>query len=101
MYSPEFEIKALISILNHPNHQCLGRSPTPKSISGLCQTGAKREPSPNAHDGDSGELYRRFGLNDREIGIIAGATPKRQYYYKTDEHQRIFDLALGPLSLAV
>jgi type IV secretion/conjugal transfer VirB4 family ATPase len=57
-------------------------------------------PNPNAHDTDSGALYRRFGLNDREIEIIAGATPKRQYYYKTDEHQRIFDLALGPLALA-
>jgi type IV secretory pathway VirB4 component len=41
-----------------------------------------------------------IGLNDREIEIIAGATPKRQYYYKTDEHQRIFDLAPGPLALA-
>jgi len=39
-------------------------------------------------------------LNDREIEIVSGATPKRQYYYKTDEHQRIFDLALGPLALA-
>jgi type IV secretion system protein VirB4 len=57
-------------------------------------------PNPNAHDADSGALYRRFGLNDREIEIIAGAIPKRQYYYKTDEHQRIFDLALGPLALA-
>jgi type IV secretion system protein TrbE len=57
-------------------------------------------PNPNAHDADSGALYRRFGLNDREIEIVAGATPKREYYYKTDEHQRIFDLALGPLTLA-
>ena len=57
-------------------------------------------PNPNAFDADSGALYRRFGLNDREIEIVSGATPKRQYYYKTDEHQRIFDLALGPLALA-
>jgi type IV secretion system protein VirB4 len=57
-------------------------------------------PNPNAEDQDGGALYRRFGLNDREIEIIAGATPKRDYYYKSDEHQRIFDLALGPLALA-
>jgi type IV secretion/conjugal transfer VirB4 family ATPase len=57
-------------------------------------------PNPNAKDEDGGALYRRFGLNDREIEIIAGATPKRDYYYKSDEHQRLFDLALGPLALA-
>ena len=57
-------------------------------------------PNPNAKDEDGGALYRRFGLNDREIEIIAGATPKRDYYFKTDEHQRIIDLALGPLALA-
>ena len=44
--------------------------------------------------------YRRFGLNDREIEIIAGATPKRDYYCRTDEHQRLIDLTLGPLALA-
>jgi type IV secretion system protein TrbE len=52
-------------------------------------------PNPNAHDVGSGALYQRFGLNDREIEIIAGATPKREYYLRTDEHQRVFDLALG------
>jgi type IV secretion system protein TrbE len=57
-------------------------------------------PNPNALDEDSGALYRRFGLNEREIEIIAQATPKRQYYYRTDEHQRLFDLVLGPMALA-
>jgi type IV secretion system protein TrbE len=57
-------------------------------------------PNPNATDEDSGALYRRFGLNDREIEIISEATPKRQYYYRTDEHQRLFDMVLGPTALA-
>jgi type IV secretion/conjugal transfer VirB4 family ATPase len=57
-------------------------------------------PNPNARDVDSGALYQRFGLNEREIEIIAGATPKKDYYLRTDEHQRVFDLALGPLALA-
>jgi type IV secretion/conjugal transfer VirB4 family ATPase len=57
-------------------------------------------PNPNARDQDSGAVYRRFGLNDREIEIIAGATPKRDYYCRTDEHQRLIDLVLGPLTLA-
>src|SRR5258705_6539299 len=58
-------------------------------------------PNPNAKDEDGGALYRRFGLNEREIEIIAEATPKRDYYYKSDEHQRLFDLALWALGLAL
>jgi type IV secretion/conjugal transfer VirB4 family ATPase len=57
-------------------------------------------PNPNARDEDGGKLYRRFGLNEREIELIAGGIPKREYYLRTDEHQRVFDLALGPLALA-
>lgn len=57
-------------------------------------------PNANARDQDSGELYRRFGLNDREIEIVSSAVPKREYYIRTDEHQRLIDLALGPLALA-
>ena len=57
-------------------------------------------PNPNARDEQGGKMYRRFGLNEREIEIIAGATPKREYYLRTDEHQRLVDLALGPLALA-
>jgi type IV secretion system protein VirB4 len=57
-------------------------------------------PNANARDEDSGAIYRRFGLNDREIELIAGATPKKDYYVRTDEHQRLIDLVLGPLALA-
>jgi type IV secretion/conjugal transfer VirB4 family ATPase len=57
-------------------------------------------PNPNARDEQGGKMYRRFGLNEREIEIIANAIPKREYYVRTDEHQRLVDLELGPLSLA-
>jgi type IV secretion system protein TrbE len=57
-------------------------------------------PNANARDQDSGAIYQRFGLNDREIEIIAGATPKKEYYCRTDDHQRLIDLTLGPLALA-
>jgi type IV secretory pathway VirB4 component len=57
-------------------------------------------PNPNARDVDGGALYQRFGLNEREIEIISGGIPKREYYLRTDEHQRLIDLALGPLALA-
>jgi type IV secretion system protein VirB4 len=45
-------------------------------------------------------IYRRFGLNDRQIEIIALATPKRDYYCQSALGNRLFDLGLGPLALA-
>jgi type IV secretion system protein VirB4 len=57
-------------------------------------------PNPNARDEQGGKMYRRFGLNEREIDIIANAIPKHEYYVRTDEHRRLVDLALGPLALA-
>ena len=45
-------------------------------------------------------IYQRFGLNDRQIEIIAGATPKRDYYCQSALGNRLFDLGLGPLALA-
>jgi type IV secretion system protein VirB4 len=47
-----------------------------------------------------GGVYRRFGLNDRQIEIIASATPKRDYYCHSALGNRLFDLGLGPLALA-
>ena len=46
-------------------------------------------------------LYEAFGLNDRQIEIIAHATPKRDYYYESSVGHRLFDLALGPTALAL
>jgi type IV secretion system protein VirB4 len=45
-------------------------------------------------------VYRRFGLNDRQIEIVARATPKRDYYVQTRRGNRLFDLGLGPVALA-
>lgn len=47
-----------------------------------------------------GNVYRRFGLNDRQIEIIASATPKRDYYCQSALGNRLFDLGLGPVALA-
>ncbi|MFO1103667.1 MAG: conjugal transfer protein TrbE [Methylocystis sp.] len=46
-------------------------------------------------------VYRRFGLNDRQIEIIARATPKRDYYCQSRRGNRLFELGLGPLALAL
>ncbi|WBO24332.1 conjugal transfer protein TrbE [Sphingomonas abietis] len=45
--------------------------------------------------------YERFGLNARQIELIARATPKRHYYLQSFRGNRLFDLAMGPIALAL
>ncbi len=45
-------------------------------------------------------VYRRFGLNDRQIEILARAAPKRDYYCQSRRGNRLFELGLGPVALA-
>ncbi|MER9291539.1 conjugal transfer protein TrbE [Mesorhizobium sp. M0510] len=45
-------------------------------------------------------IYRRFGLNDRQIEILARATPKRDYYFQSRRGNRLFELGLGEVALA-
>jgi type IV secretion system protein VirB4 len=44
--------------------------------------------------------YEQLGLNERQLGILASAFPKRQYYYQSRIGNRLFDLDLGPVALA-
>ena len=46
-------------------------------------------------------IYRRFGLNDRQIEILARAAPKRDYYCQSRRGNRLFDLGLGEVALAL
>ena len=57
-------------------------------------------PNSFARDEDASALYRRMGLNKRQIEILATAVQKRHYYYVSDKGRRLYDLALGPLALA-
>ena len=57
-------------------------------------------PNPAALEDISRATYERFGLNRRQIEIIAGATPKRDYYFQSRAGNRLFDLALGEVALA-
>ena len=57
-------------------------------------------PNVFARDEDTSALYRRMGLNSRQIEILATALPKQQYYYSSEYGHRLYDLALGPLALA-
>jgi type IV secretion system protein VirB4 len=45
-------------------------------------------------------IYRRFGLNDSQIKIVATATPKRDYYFQSRRGNRKFELGLADIALA-
>lgn len=44
--------------------------------------------------------YEMFGLNERQIELIARATPKRHYYLQSRRGNRLFELGLGAIALA-
>jgi hypothetical protein len=46
-------------------------------------------------------VYLEFGLSEPEIALIAGAAMKRDYFYTSPLGRRLFQLDLGPLSLAL
>jgi len=59
-------------------------------------------PNDKALEDSLKEKYFMFGLNQRQVEIIAGAVRKKQYYYVSPLGCRLYDLALEhcPLSLA-
>jgi len=57
-------------------------------------------PNERAMEPQGHEAYERFGLNDRQIELIARAVPKRQYYLQSRRGNRLFELGLGPVALA-
>lgn len=57
-------------------------------------------PNASALEPQSRETYERFGLNARQVEIIAAATPKRDYYLQSRDGDRLFDLQLGEVARA-
>ncbi len=57
-------------------------------------------PNDRAREPHSRAFYERLGLNGRQIGLIANATPKRDYYLVARDGCRLFELGLGPATLA-
>ncbi|WP_110648146.1 conjugal transfer protein TrbE [Salinicola peritrichatus] len=57
-------------------------------------------PNPQATEPQIRTIYEGFGLNARQIEIVATAEPKRDYYYQSRLGNRLFDLDLGPVTLA-
>jgi type IV secretion system protein VirB4 len=56
-------------------------------------TGTAENPGPR-------DFYRALGLNEMQIEIIRSATKKKHYYLVSPEGRRLFDLGLGPVTLA-
>ena len=57
-------------------------------------------PNERALEPQIAAIYRRFGLNDRQIEILSRATPKRDYYCQSRRGNRLFELGLGEVALA-
>ncbi|WP_454919103.1 conjugal transfer protein TrbE [Xanthobacter sediminis] len=58
-------------------------------------------PNDRAVEPQIAAIYRRFGLNDRQIELIARATPKRDYYCQSRRGNRLFELGLSEIALAL
>ena len=58
-------------------------------------------PNDRAIEPQSQAAYVRFGLNARQIELVSRATPKRQYYLQSARGNRLFELGLGPVALAL
>jgi type IV secretion system protein VirB4 len=58
-------------------------------------------PNDRAIEPQSRAAYERFGLNERQIELVSRATPKRHYYLQSARGNRLFELGLGPVALAL
>lgn len=58
-------------------------------------------PNDRAIEPQSRAIYESFGLNDRQIELVASSIPKRDYYYQSQRGNRMFELGLGPIGLAL
>jgi type IV secretion system protein TrbE len=58
-------------------------------------------PNDRALEPQARSVYERFGLNARQVEILSLAAPKREYYAQTARGNRLFELGLGPIALAL
>ncbi len=58
-------------------------------------------PNDRALEPQARSVYERFGLNARQVEILSVAAPKRDYYAQTARGNRLFELGLGPVALAL
>lgn len=58
-------------------------------------------PNDRATEPQIAAAYQRFGLNERQIAILSRAIPKRDYYCQSRRGNRLFELGLGSVALAL
>jgi type IV secretion system protein VirB4 len=58
-------------------------------------------PNDRAAEPQARAAYERFGLNATQIDTIARATPKRHYYLQSARGNRLFELGIGPVAMAL
>ena len=73
----------------------LAQSPILATVKESCYTKIYLPNATALDDERSRDFYRGFGLNDSQIGLIATATPKREYYFTSPLGNRLFSLNLG------
>ncbi|HEX8569780.1 MAG TPA: conjugal transfer protein TrbE [Caulobacteraceae bacterium] len=78
----------------------VARSPIASTLIESCPTQVFL-PNPRALEPASADLYRLFGLNRRQLELIAYAAPKRSYYWRQSHGRRLFDLKLSGATLAL
>lgn len=78
----------------------IARSPIAASLIESCPTQIFL-PNPRALEPASAEHYRAFGLNDRQLELIAYANPKGSYYWRQPQGRRLFELKLTGAALSI
>jgi type IV secretion system protein VirB4 len=58
-------------------------------------------PNDRAIEPQARAAYESFGLNARQVELVARAVPRRDYYLQSRRGNRLFDLGLGPIALAL
>jgi type IV secretion system protein VirB4 len=58
-------------------------------------------PNDKAMEPMTAQLYRMFGLSEKQLQLISQATPKREYYIQTAAGNRMFELGLSRFAITV
>lgn len=103
------KMKKYLLTLRKKNVFCIFATQNPSTVahSPLATTMVQNCPTqifladPKATNKDLAMDYKMLGLTDDEIELIARGRKKRDYYLKSTAGTRFFQLALGPLQLAL
>lgn len=58
-------------------------------------------PNERAQESRTAKAYREIGLNERQLELLALATPHRDYMFMSKQGTRMMELAIGPRTLEI